>query len=51
MSTIKRFGTAPTQFQKVGDIRIAYREIGAVLGNFDSRIVGSLATISTGEPS
>jgi hypothetical protein len=38
MSTIKRFAAAPTQFQNVGDIRIAYRESG-------------LATISTGEPS
>ena len=65
MSTIKQFKSAPTQFQKVGDIRFAYREIGAgsgvpvifynhlgaVLDNFDPRIVGSLATISTGEPS
>jgi hypothetical protein len=32
MSTIKRFEIAPTQFQKVGDIRIAYREIGAASG-------------------
>ena len=38
MSTVKRFESAPTQFQNVGDIRIAYRAIG-------------LATISTGEPS
>jgi hypothetical protein len=38
MSTIKRFAAAPTQFQNIGDIRIAYRAIG-------------LATISTGEPS
>jgi hypothetical protein len=32
MSTIKRFEAAPTQFQNVGDIRIAYREIGAAPG-------------------
>ena len=57
MSTIKRFETAPTQFQKVGDIRIAYREIGAasgvpviflnhlgaVLDNWDPRVVDGIA--------
>ena len=65
MSTIKRFVAALTRFQNVGDSRIADRAIGAasgvpviflnhlgaVLGNFDLRIVGSLATILTGEPS
>lgn len=65
MSTIKRFESAPTQFQKVGDVSFAYREIGdpsgvpviflyhlaAVLDNFDPKIVGGLAAISTGEPS
>src|SRR5712691_4121551 len=57
MSTIKRFETAPTQFQKVGDIRIAYRELGAasgvpviflnhlgaVLDNWDPRVVDGIA--------
>ena len=65
MSTIKLLESAPTKFQKVGDIRFAYREVGdasgvpviflnhlaAVLDNFDPRIVGGLASISTGEPS
>jgi hypothetical protein len=65
MSTIKPLESAPTKFQKVGDIRFAYREVGdasgvpviflnhlgAVLDNFDPRIVGGLASISTGEPS
>ena len=65
MSTIKLLECAPTKFQKVGDIRFAYREVGdasgvpviflqllgAVLDNFDPRIVGGLAAISTGEPS
>jgi pimeloyl-ACP methyl ester carboxylesterase len=57
MSTIKRIEIAPTQFQKVGDIRIAYREIGAasgvpviflnhlgaVLDNWDPRVVDGIA--------
>ena len=57
MSTIKRFEAASTQFQKVGDIRIAYREIGAasgvpviflnhlgaVLDNWDPRVVDGIA--------
>ena len=65
MSTIKLLESAPTKFQKVGDIRFAYRELGdasgvpviflhhlgAVLDNFDPRIVGGLAAISTGETS
>jgi hypothetical protein len=65
MSTIKLLESAPTKFQKVGDIHFAYRELGttsgapviflnhlgAVLDNFDPRIVGGLAAISTGEPS
>jgi hypothetical protein len=65
MSTIKLLESAPNQFQKVGDIRFAYRELGtasdvlviflnhlaAVLDNFDPRILGGLAAISTGEPS
>ena len=65
MSTIKLLECAPTKFQKVGDIRFAYREVcttsgapviflhhlGAVLDNFDPRIVGGPAAISTGEPS
>ena len=61
MSTIKRFVAAPTRFQNVGDSHIVDRAIGVpviflnhlgtVLGNFDLRIVGSLATILTGEPS
>ena len=51
MSTIKPLESAPTKFQKVGDIRFAYREVGdasgvpviflnhlgAVLDNFDPR--------------
>jgi hypothetical protein len=63
MSTIKLLESAPTRFQKVGDIRFAYRELGvasgvpvifqyhraAVLDSFDPRIVGGLAAISTGE--
>ena len=65
MSTIKLLKSAPTKFRKVGAIRFAHREVGdasgvpviflhhlgAVLENFDSRIVGGLAAISTGEPS
>ena len=65
MSTIKLLECAPTKFQKIGDIRFVYRELGAasgvpviflhrlgaVLDNFDPRIVGGLAAISTGEPS
>ncbi len=65
MSTIKLLERAPTKFQKVGDIRFAYRELGvasgvpviflnhlaAMLDNWDPRIVGGLAAISTGEPS
>ena len=65
MSTIKLLESAPNQFQKVGDIRFAYRELGtasdvlviflnhlaAVLDNFDPRILSGLAAISTGEPS
>lgn len=57
MSTIKQFESAPTQFQTVGDIRIAYREIGAatgvpviflnhlgaVLDNWDPRVVDGIA--------
>jgi pimeloyl-ACP methyl ester carboxylesterase len=57
MSTIKRFEAASTQFQKVGDIPIAYREIGAasgvpviflnhlgaVLDNWDPRVVDGIA--------
>jgi len=57
MSTIKRFESTPTQFQNVGDIRIAYREIGtasgvpviflnhlgAVLDNWDPRVVDGIA--------
>ena len=57
MSTIKRFETAPTQFQEVGDISLAYREIGAasgvpviflnhlgaVLDNWDPRVVDGIA--------
>jgi hypothetical protein len=63
MSTIKLLEHPPTKFQKVGDIRFAYRELGdtsgvpviflhhlgAVLDNFDPRIVGGFAVISTGE--
>ena len=58
MSTIKLLESAPTKFQKVGDIRFAYRvpvifqhRLGAVLDNFDPRIVGGLTAISTGETS
>ena len=65
MLTIKLLESAPTKFQKVGDIRFAYREVGtasgapviflnhlgAVLDNFDPKIVGGPAVISTGEPS
>ena len=65
MPTIKRFESAPTQFQKVGAVRIAYRAVSiapgvpvifryhlaAVLDNFDPRIGGGRAAISTGEPS
>jgi len=65
MSTIKLLESAPTKFQKVGDLRFAYREVGdasgapvifqhhlaAMLDNFDPRIVGGLSAISTGEPS
>jgi len=65
MSTTKLLECAPTKFQKIGDIRFAYRELGdasgvpvillnhlgAVLDNFDPRITGGLAAISTGEPS
>jgi hypothetical protein len=58
MSTIKLLESAPNQFQKVGDFRFTYRvpviflhHQGAVLDNFDPRIVGGLAAISTGEPS
>ena len=65
MSTIQLLESAPTKFQKVGDIRFAYREVGdasgvlviflhhlgAVLDNFDPRIVGGLASFSTGKPS
>ena len=57
MATIKLLESAPTQFQKVGDIRIAYREIGtasgvpviflnhlgAVLDNWDPRVVDGIA--------
>jgi len=57
MSIIKRFEAAPTQFQNVGDIRMAYREIGsapgvpviflnhlgAVLDNWDPRVVDGTA--------
>lgn len=57
MSTIKQFESAPTQFQTVGDNRIAYREIGAatgvpviflnhlgaVLDNWDPRVVDGIA--------
>ncbi|MFN8442583.1 MAG: alpha/beta hydrolase [Caldilineaceae bacterium] len=57
MSTSKRFEAAPTQFQQVGDVRFAYREIGtpsgvpviflhhlgAVLDNWDPRVVDGIA--------
>jgi pimeloyl-ACP methyl ester carboxylesterase len=56
-SIIKRFEIAPTQLQTVGDIHIAYREIGAasgvpviflnhlgaVLDNWDPRVVDGIA--------
>ena len=32
MSTIKLLECAPTKFQKVGDIRFAYRELGDASG-------------------
>jgi hypothetical protein len=64
MSTINLLESAPNQFQKVGDIRFAYRKVGtasgvpvifrnhlgAVLDNFDPRIVGGRTAISTGVP-
>jgi hypothetical protein len=31
MSTIKLLESAPTKFQKVGDIRFAYRELGELV--------------------
>ena len=57
MSTIKLLESAPTKFQKVGDIRFAYREVGvasgvpviflnhlaAVLDNWDPRVVDGIA--------
>ena len=57
MSTIKLLESAPTKFQKVGDIRFAYRELGtasgvpviflnhlaAVLDNWDPRVVDGIA--------
>ena len=57
MSTIKLLERAPTKFQKVGDIRFAYRELGtasgvpviflnhlaAVLDNWDPRVVDGIA--------
>lgn len=57
MSTSKRFEAAPTQFQQVGDVRFAYREIGAssdipviflhhlgaVLDNWDPHVVDGIA--------
>ena len=57
MATIKRFESAPTQFQTVGDIRIADRAIGAASGvpviflnhlaalldNWDPRVVDGIA--------
>jgi pimeloyl-ACP methyl ester carboxylesterase len=57
MSTIKLLECAPTKFQKVGDIRFAYRELGAasgvpviflnhlagVLDNWDPRVVDGIA--------
>ena len=65
MSSTNQYESVPTRFQKVGDMSFAYRTVdtasgvplilfnhwGAVLDNFDPRIVGGLATISTGEPS
>lgn len=58
MFTIKQFEAASTKFQKAGDIRIAYREIGAasgvpviflnhlgaVLDNWDPRVVDGIAS-------
>src|SRR6266545_2873478 len=57
MSTIKLLESAPTKFQKVGDIRFTYREVGvasgvpviflnhlaAVLDNWDPRVVDGIA--------
>ena len=57
MSTIKLLECAPTKFQKVGDIRFAFRELGAtsgvpviflnhlagVLDNWDPRVVDGIA--------
>ncbi|HKF96129.1 MAG TPA: alpha/beta hydrolase, partial [Gammaproteobacteria bacterium] len=57
MPTIELLESAPTKFQKVGDIRFAYRELGAtsgvpviflnhlaaVLDNWDPRIVDGIA--------
>ena len=57
MSTIKLLERAPTKFQKVSDIRFAYRELGAasgvpvillnhlagVLDNWDPRVVDGIA--------
>jgi len=57
MPTIKRFESVPTQFQQVGDVHFAYREIGvpsgvpviflhhlgAVLDNWDPRVVDGIA--------
>src|SRR5918995_2742214 len=57
MSTIKLLESAPTKFQKVGDIRFAYREVGiasgvpviflhhlgAVLDNWDPRVIDGIA--------
>ena len=55
MSTIKLLESAPTKFQKVGDASgapvIFQHHLAAVLDNFDPRIVGGLAAISTGEQS
>jgi hypothetical protein len=55
MSTIKLLESAPTKFQKVGDasgvLVIFLNHLAAVLDNFDPRILGGLAAISTGEPS
>jgi pimeloyl-ACP methyl ester carboxylesterase len=57
MSTIKRFESAPTQFQKVGNVRFAYRELGprggvplvflhhltGVLDDWDPRVIDGIA--------
>ena len=55
MSTIKLLESAPTKFQKVGVASgaqvIFLNHLGAVLENFDPRIVGGPESISTGEPS